>query len=224
MLLFLRGTEMETPLNNAGEYSLLLTIFPLDSFIKNGAGLKKAIALLSWGKWINKELNKIQNVNIVHACNLDACREAYKYCQKNDCRFVYDIYDYYIDSHAIPAALKKLVGNEEIKMIDAADLTIICTEERREQIVKAKPKRVLVIHNSPEIDQLTECKRGIELDSQDPESIAQAITTMCELSENEYRNYCQTAAECAQKFDYKELCNQLISVIHQSLYGYKKRK
>ena len=58
---------------------------------------------------------------------------------------------------------------------------------------------------------------GIELDSQDPKSIAEAIVALCDLSEDEYKSYCQNAAECAKKFDYKELCNQLITVIDQSI-------
>ena len=58
---------------------------------------------------------------------------------------------------------------------------------------------------------------GIEIDSQDPVSIVDAIVSLCNLTWNEYQNCCNSAAECAQRFDYKELCNQLISVINQSM-------
>lgn len=58
---------------------------------------------------------------------------------------------------------------------------------------------------------------GIEVDTQDPESIARAIITLCDLTESEYKNYCQRAAECAKKFDYKKLCDRLVSMINQSL-------
>ena len=58
---------------------------------------------------------------------------------------------------------------------------------------------------------------GVELDSQEPESIAQAIISLCNLTENEYQNYCKNAEICAGRFDYKELCNQLISVINQNI-------
>lgn len=54
---------------------------------------------------------------------------------------------------------------------------------------------------------------GVELDSQTPESIAEAIEALCALPDEEYRNYCRHAAECAKRFDYRELCRQLISVI-----------
>lgn len=56
-------------------------------------------------------------------------------------------------------------------------------------------------------------KCGVELDTQSPETIAQAIASLCEVDEKEYKSYCNNAEECAEKFDYKELCNQLISVI-----------
>ena len=56
---------------------------------------------------------------------------------------------------------------------------------------------------------------GVELDSQDPDSIARAITFLCGLSKDVYQTYCKNALECAKRFDYKELCNQLISVINQ---------
>lgn len=59
-------------------------------------------------------------------------------------------------------------------------------------------------------------KCGIELDTQSPDSIAQAIASLCKLTDSEYQNYCKNAAECAKKFDYKVLCNQLISVIKQN--------
>ena len=57
---------------------------------------------------------------------------------------------------------------------------------------------------------------GVELGFQDPESIAQAIKSLCDLPEKEYQNYCLNAAECAKMFDYKEICNKLISVVNKS--------
>lgn len=56
---------------------------------------------------------------------------------------------------------------------------------------------------------------GIELDSQDSDSIAQAIDSLCSLNDNDYQNFCINAMECAKGYDYKALCNQLISVIDQ---------
>lgn len=58
---------------------------------------------------------------------------------------------------------------------------------------------------------------GVELDDQTPESIAQGISELCNLPEAEYQHYCQNAAECAKKYDYRELCNILISVVNRCL-------
>ena len=55
---------------------------------------------------------------------------------------------------------------------------------------------------------------GIELDEQTPEAIADAVTSLCNLSSEEYKGYCDKASECAKRFDYKELCNQLIKVLN----------
>ena len=82
-------------------------------------------------------------------------------CQKNifdianiiayNKKMIYDIYDYYIDSHNLPDIMKKFVEKQEIKTINYADTTIICSEQRKEQIKNSKPKNLIVIHNSPNI-------------------------------------------------------------------------
>ena len=58
-------------------------------------------------------------------------------------------------------------------------------------------------------------KCGIELDHQDPVTIAKAVEYLCKLDKDEYRDYCFNAAECAEQFDYKRLCSQLIDVIEK---------
>lgn len=56
---------------------------------------------------------------------------------------------------------------------------------------------------------------GVELDKQSSDSIAQAIVSLCGATGSEYNDYCKNAAECAKKYDYKELSGKLISVIQQ---------
>ena len=50
-----------------------------------------------------------------------------------------------------PQAQQGTVEGMEIDIIDHAAVTILCTEERIEQIEKAHPKKVIVIHNSPDV-------------------------------------------------------------------------
>lgn len=122
-----------------------------DAHLENGIGMKNIDKLFGWFRWILKSLNKVGNLFAVHACDLDTGIPARLFCKKNNVKLVYDIFDYYIDSHFVPSFLCSLVERMEIKTIDFADVTIICTEERKEQIVKANPKKLIIIHNSPEL-------------------------------------------------------------------------
>ena len=87
----------------------------------------------------------------MYACDLDTGWITSIICKKRKIPYVYDIYDYYVDSHNLPSFSIHFVENMEIGVINNAALTIICTEERIVQISKAKPKRVIVIYNSPDI-------------------------------------------------------------------------
>lgn len=56
---------------------------------------------------------------------------------------------------------------------------------------------------------------GMELGVQTPESIAEAISELCNLSNEQYHTYCDAARKCSEWFDYKVLCNQLISLFNK---------
>ena len=122
--------------------------------LPNGIGLKNISKLIGFNKWIMKMLNAIRSLDSVHICNLDTAIGAVKFCKNHKIPYVYDIYDYYIDSHDIPAALCGMIERMEIAVINNARVTIICTEERREQIAKANPRKVCVIHNSPDVGEV----------------------------------------------------------------------
>lgn len=89
--------------------------------------------------------------DIVFACDLDTGITARIFSKMFNKKLVYDIYDYYIESHYLSKLLKKIMEKQEIKTINNADVTIICTEQRKLQISKANPKKLVVIHNSPQI-------------------------------------------------------------------------
>lgn len=85
-----------------------------------------------------------------HAFDLDAgfpALLAAKICRRP---LVYHIADFYVDSRpGIPGILKRLVRSLEFFVIAHAALTIICTEERIQQIAGSKPRKLIVVHNSP---------------------------------------------------------------------------
>lgn len=128
----------------------------------NNIGFRHINKLLEWFLWVFRYLKKLtrqKETTIIHACDLDTGIPAYRFYKKyksSTLKFVYDIYDYYVDSHYIPSILRGKIENLETVIINAADLTIICNEERRRQIAKAVPKKLLVIHNAPDL-------RNIEL-------------------------------------------------------------
>ena len=124
--------------------------------LPTGIGIKNIDKLIKWILWTKRELTKIDNLYAVHACNLDGGLGAYQFCKKNGIHLVYDIYDYYIDSHSIPHKIKGIIEGMEIRIINYADTTFICTEERRAQIKKAQPRKVVVIHNSPDVPEIDE--------------------------------------------------------------------
>ena len=66
--------------------------------------------------------------------------------------FIYDIPDYYCDSHGYTGVVRKVVKRIENTVINKSFATIICTEERKQQIYPARPKRLIVIHNTPDLE------------------------------------------------------------------------
>lgn len=119
-----------------------------------GIGMRNISKLIGWFRWLRRQLDRTEGIFIVHACDLDCGICAWRYCVKNKIKLVYDIFDYYVDAHTMPQMLKALADYIETKVVDASDVTIICTEERREQIKNARPKRVIVICNSPDIQEV----------------------------------------------------------------------
>ena len=118
-----------------------------------GGGLKKTLKPLicfQWKlfSWLMHNRNKY---DIIHAFDFDtgyiACKVA-KLCNK---KIVYHILDYYIASHGLTGSrLGAMIEKREIKVINSVDATVICTEKRREQIAKACPRQLYVIHNTPD--------------------------------------------------------------------------
>lgn len=136
------------------QYRERIKLFMYDFQVKDHVGFRNINKLYNWLNHVKMVLmqNK-ETINAVHACNLDTILFCYKKCKRYGIKVIYDIYDYYVDAHAsIPSVIRPLVERLEIDIINHADVTIICTEERREQIGKAKPQKVIVIHNTPEVE------------------------------------------------------------------------
>lgn len=111
-------------------------------------------------KWIKKNKNSI---DLVHACDFDTAFFSYKLCKRLRKTFVFDIFDFlYGDPKSI---FQILVKKAQIRIINHSDATIICTEERIKQIKGSKPKKLIVVHNSPSSEQLPTCIEKIKKDN-----------------------------------------------------------
>lgn len=105
-------------------------------------------------KWLFKYRNKY---DIIHACDFDTAYIA-NHCSKIlNKKFIYDIFDYYIDSFSVPKRLKKVIEGMDHRVINSADGVIICSEKRKKQIKGTKPKLLAIVHNSPSLSNLNNC-------------------------------------------------------------------
>ncbi|MFL1471078.1 glycosyltransferase [Paraclostridium bifermentans] len=97
--------------------------------------------------WLLKNKNEY---DVIHAYDLDAGLPSILIKLLLRKKVVYHISDLFVDSrNGIPDILKNLVRNVEYYIIKKANDTIICTEQRVEQIKGSKPQRLHILHNSP---------------------------------------------------------------------------
>lgn len=117
----------------------------------NGGNIKKVASLLEYNRILKKWLDENHDqFDTIHAIDYDTGQVALKVCKKHNKKFIYHIADLYVDSRLnIPNQLKKILRNAEYNIINQADATIICSEERKEQIKGSHPKKIVVVHNTP---------------------------------------------------------------------------
>lgn len=125
-----------------------------------GSGIKNLKNLAKFQIAIRQFLRK-NTFDVVHACDFDTAFTAFHTINHKCTKFVYDIFDYYAHAFAIPPFLKGWVITNDRRIINGSDLTIICTEQRKEQIKGSSPKKLLVIHNSPPAVEVDEKIEGL---------------------------------------------------------------
>lgn len=125
--------------------------FEMQIQTKVGRGMKNILQLFMYQfytlRWLLKNREKL---DIIHAFDLDAGIPALIFAKLAKKKIVYHVADFYIDSRqGIPSILKRIIKTIEYHLISEAETTIICTEERKNQIKGSNPKKLYVIHNSP---------------------------------------------------------------------------
>lgn len=119
---------------------------------KFGGGYKEnSVALFKFQIKIFAWLfNNRKSYDVIHAYDFDTGYTALICSKLLNKKLVYDIPDYYIDSHGLKGTgLGKIIQKLENNVINKADATIICTERRKKQIEGTYPKKLVVIHNAP---------------------------------------------------------------------------
>ena len=134
-----------------------------------GAGFKKNLFplikfQLKLFKWL---IQNRKEYDIIHACDFDTVIPAYickKFLGK---KYIYDIFDYYVDAFSVPKRLKKYIKSLDHIMINNADSVIIFSEMRKNQILGTTPKKIEVIHNSPSYNLLAFNDESLKRESGD---------------------------------------------------------
>lgn len=115
------------------------------------AGFKKNLfPMIRFNKKVYFLLKKYcSDFAVIHASDFDTVIPSFIIKKKYGKKLVYDIYDYYSDSHHMPAVIKRIVKQIDTYIINRSDAVVLCNEKRFEQITPARPTNVTYIHNSP---------------------------------------------------------------------------
>lgn len=88
---------------------------------------------------------------VLHACDFETLLPAVWAGRFLGCKVIYDIFDFYADTLQHTAGwMTRLIRRIDLRMIAAVDAVILADESRREQIGGSRPRRVVIITNSPE--------------------------------------------------------------------------
>lgn len=130
-------------------------------------GMKKNLrGLIKFQRFIYSWLKQHKSeFDVIHAYDFDTGYTALKFAKKHKKKIVYDIPDYYIDSHGLRGScIGWLIKHMENSVINRADATVICTEERKKQIQGTHPHNLYVVHNTPDVD--IEDQKDLNLDNE----------------------------------------------------------
>jgi glycosyltransferase involved in cell wall biosynthesis len=116
-----------------------------------GGGLKNLLSLLCFQFWVFFKLLKARKeFDVLHAADFDTILPCFAMkLMFKEKKIIYDIYDFYVDAFTVPNCLKSIVRNLDFLAIKHSDAVIIATEQRKEQISGATPKKLVIIHNTP---------------------------------------------------------------------------
>ena len=93
--------------------------------------------------------------DVIHACDFDTYFPALLAAKIRRKKIVYDIFDFYFEMSSWPKKIIQVLSWFDKKIMEYADLVILADETRIEQIAPAKPKKIIVFYNIPNITNKT---------------------------------------------------------------------
>jgi len=115
---------------------------------KYGGGFKNVFFMLEW--WLYQFFWLLKNsFDIVHVCDFDAYFPSLIAAKIKRKKIVYDLFDFYGDMIGAPDLAKKFIKKVDIFLIQFADGVIVTDDNRINQIKGSRPKRLIVIYNTP---------------------------------------------------------------------------
>lgn len=137
-----------------GEFKIPTTYFNKSSLF--GGGLTNLLKLAQFQLFIIKNLYKLRHqYDAIHAADFDTALAASIVNIFFGKKFIYDIFDYYADAFPVPKVLLPAIRYLDTLVINKSDALILTSESRIKQIGKAKPKKVVYIHNTPPAPKIT---------------------------------------------------------------------
>lgn len=118
-----------------------------------GTGLKNALSILSFNKFLFKQLYKHRKTyKVIHACDFDTILPAIFFKLFFRKTVIYDIFDWFVDSrHFKNELIKRCILLIEKIALCFSDAVVICDEERKFQLNHI-PRRLWILPNIPNFD------------------------------------------------------------------------
>jgi glycosyltransferase involved in cell wall biosynthesis len=119
---------------------------------KYGRGARNFLSLMRWefvlSVWLWRHRHEY---SIIHACDFDTVYPALFARWMLGKRVIYDIFDFYAEMlRSTPNFIKQFIRTLDRYAINNVNAVILADEARTKQIVKSRPKNVLIVYNTPE--------------------------------------------------------------------------
>lgn len=118
-----------------------------------GLGFNNIFRLVAFNIWLLKTLIITRkSYEAIYVCDLDVSFPSLfvKFFFRK--KIIYDIFDFYSHTHAMPDFIKKYVEKAEYSVCRRSDSVIVCTEKRAAMLNEKTGINPVIIYNTPNLD------------------------------------------------------------------------